>query len=205
MELRPVFTAIAAMRTAYAELGAASIDTLTHRELLLAQGELETLARQMPTQSHRLIARLGAEANPVELGAKSLRDVLRDRLRIKGADARRRIEGAADLGPRTALSGQALPPRLALTAAAQADGLIGADHVRIIRRFFDRLASWVDLTTRTPAEAALVRAATGSDPDGLSQAAHRLATLIDQDGPLPDDTDRARRRDRGSANKAPTG
>jgi hypothetical protein len=194
MELHPVFAAIGAMRTAYAELAAASVDGLTHPELLSAQGELETLARQMPTQSHRMIARLAGEANPVELGAKSLRDVLRDRLQISGGDARRRIEDAAVMGPRVALSGDALGPVLALTAAAQADGRIGADHVRIIRRFFDRLPQWVDLATREQAEATLVRIATGLDPDGLRKAADRLALLIDQDGPMPEDTERARRR-----------
>jgi hypothetical protein len=99
MESDPVFAAIAAMRTAYAQLAAASIDGLTHPELLSAQGELETLTRQMPTQSHRMITRLATEANPVELGATSLREVLRERLRISGADARRRVEDAAVLGP----------------------------------------------------------------------------------------------------------
>jgi hypothetical protein len=39
------------MRAAYAELAAASIDTLTHPELLSAQGELEALARQMPPRA----------------------------------------------------------------------------------------------------------------------------------------------------------
>ncbi len=200
-----MFAAIAAMRTAYADLAAASVDGLTHRDLLAARAEVETLTRQLPTQSHRMIARLTAEANPVELGAKSLRDVLRDRLRICGADAKRRIQDAAALGPRIALSGAGFGPVLVLTAAAQADGRIGADHVRIIRRFFDQLPAWVDLQTREQAEATLVRAAVGLDPDGLRRAADRLATLIDQDGPQPDDTERARRRGLWIENKVPMG
>jgi Domain of unknown function (DUF222) len=194
MELHPVFAAIAAMRAAYADLAAASVGGLTHPELLAAQAEVETLTRQLPTQSHRMIARLAGEASPVDLGAKSLRDVLRERLQISGADAKRRIEDSAVLGPRTALSGEALEPVLPLTAQAQADGRIGAEHVRIIRRFFDRLPAWVDLRTREQAEATLVRTASGLDPDLLRKAADRLATLIDQDGPMPDDTERARRR-----------
>jgi uncharacterized protein DUF222 len=205
VELHPVFAAIATMRAAYAELAAASVDGLTHTELLTAQAEVETLTRQLPTQSHRMIARLAAEANPVELGAKSLRDVLRDRLQISGADAKRRIDEAGDLGPRVALSGEALAPVLPLTAAAQADGRIGAEHVRIIRRFFDHLPTWVDLTTREQAEATLVRAACGVDPDLLGKAADRLATLIDQDGPPPDDTERARRRGLWIGKQGPDG
>jgi Domain of unknown function (DUF222) len=118
MESHPVFAAIAAMRAAYAQLAAASIDTLTHPELLSAQGELETLARQLPAQGHRMIARLAAEASPTELGATCLRDVLTHRLRISGAEARRRIDDAAVLGPRVALTGEVLDPVLALTATA---------------------------------------------------------------------------------------
>jgi Domain of unknown function (DUF222) len=194
MGSHPVFTAIAAMRAAYAELAAASIDTLTHPELLSAQGELEALARQMPPQGHRMMARLAAEASPTDLGATCLRDVLASRLRIARAEARRRIDDAAVLGPRTALTGEVLHPVLAVTAAAQGDGLIGADHVRVIRRFFDHLAPWVDVRTREQAEATLVRVGSGLDPDALRTAAHRLAALIDQDGPLPDEAEHARKR-----------
>jgi hypothetical protein len=189
-----IIAALDTLDAVFDTVAAMPMDALTHREVLNVQGRLEVLARRMPIVGQRLIARLAAEANPVELGAKSLRDVLRDQLRISGADARRRIDEAADLGPRVALSGEVLAPVLPLTAQAQADGRIGAEHVRIIRRFFDQLPSWVDLPTREQAEATLVRAATGLDPDLVRKAADRVATLIDQDGPLPDDTERARRR-----------
>jgi hypothetical protein len=189
-----ILAALDTLDAAFDTVAGMSMDTLTHREVLTVQHRIECLARRMPTLGHRLIARLAAEASPVELGARSLRDVLRERLRISGADAKRRIEDSAVLGPRTALSGEGLEPVLPLTAQAQSDGRIGAEHVRIIRRFFDRLPAWVDLTTREQAEATLVRTATGLDPDLLRKAADRLATLIDQDGPQPDDTERARRR-----------
>ncbi len=194
MEASPVFAAIAEMRAGYAKLAAASLDPLSHQELLTAQDELETLTRQLPTQSHRMIARLAAEASPTELGAKSLREVLAYRLRISRAEARRRLTDAQQLGPRTALSGQPLDPVLAGTAAAQAEGTLGAEHVRIVTAFFDRLPHWVDLPTREQAEATLVRVATGLGPEDLRKAADRLLALIDEDGPEPDDTERARRR-----------
>ncbi len=194
MEARPALAAIATMRAAYDELAGLGLDTLTHPELLAVLGELETLCRQLPTQSHRILARLTAEASPMGLGATTWRDVLTGRLRISRAEAGRRLAEASELGPRTAVSGQPLDPKLGATAAAQAVGAIGAEHVRIIRAFFERLPSWVDLTTRAQAEATLVRAASGSGPDALRKAAERLACLIDQDGPAPDDAERARRR-----------
>ncbi|MCW2732853.1 MAG: hypothetical protein JWR13_3669, partial [Mycobacterium sp.] len=129
MELGSVLEAVAEIRAAYDQLADLPVDDLTPPELLSALGELETLARQLPTQSHRMLARLQHEASPVELGAKSWRDVLSGRLRISGKDATRRLDDARELGPRTALSGQVQQPLLAKTAAAQAAGAIGAEHV----------------------------------------------------------------------------
>ena len=63
--------------------------------------------------------------------------------------AHRRLAEAKELGPRTALNGQPLPPVLAEVAAAQAAGAIGPEHVAVIRNFFDTLPHWVDPTTRT--------------------------------------------------------
>ena len=77
-----------------------------------------------------MIARLAAEASPVALGATSLAEVLWRRLRISRAEARRRIAEAADLGPRRAMTGEALAPVLPVTAAGQARGEIGREHVR---------------------------------------------------------------------------
>jgi hypothetical protein len=190
----PVQVAMAALRAAHESLAACDLEMLTHRELLAALSELEELSRQLPTQSHRILARLAAEASPTELGATCLRDVLTERLRISRSEARRRLSDAEQLGPRTAFSGEPLDPVLARTAAAQSDGTIGPEHVRIVRTFMDRLPAWVDVITREQAECTLVRCAVGLGPDDLRKAADRLAALIDQDGPEPNDAERARRR-----------
>jgi hypothetical protein len=82
------------------------------------------------------------------LGAKSLSQVLTGRLRISATDAKRRIGEADDLGPRVTLSGQTLPPVLPKVAAAQAQGRINAEHVTIIRDFYDKVPAWVDVEVR---------------------------------------------------------
>ena len=48
--------------------------------------------------------------------------------------------------------------------------------------------------TREQTEASLVRIATLTGPETLRKDADTLATLIDQDGPAPDDRERARKR-----------
>ena len=91
------------------------------------------------------------------------------------------------------MTGEPLEPVLTNTAAAQSRGQIGAEHVKIIRKFFKKLPDFVDHDTREAAEAQLAELACGLRPEDLRVAANRLATLLDQDGDLSD-ADRARRR-----------
>jgi hypothetical protein len=172
----------------------ASVDELTHPDLLAQMDRLKSVVWALPAVEHRIVARLAAESSPTELGGTSLADVLATRLRISKGDARSRIKLAELLGPRQAMSGEPLPPKLPNTAAAQERGEIGAEHVKVIEQFFDELPAHVDYQTREAAEADLARIGTELGPAQLRKVAARLAQLIDQDGSPPDDTDRARRR-----------
>ncbi|WP_152275521.1 DUF222 domain-containing protein, partial [Mycolicibacterium phlei] len=64
----------------------------------------------------------------------------------------------------------------------------------MIRKAVAKLPGWVDGATRERVEADLVRAALGVDCDQLASKAKELLYRLDQDGPVPDDTERARRR-----------
>jgi uncharacterized protein DUF222 len=185
---------IAALRTAYDEVAACAVDTLTRDELQREMDELETLGCQLPVQSHRMLAHLQAQATPRELGAKSWRDVLMIRWRLSSGEAHRRLTEAALLGPRRTLTGEPLPPLLAATAAAQALGLITEEHVDEIRKGVARLPGFVDTATRDGIEVDWVRHAVGTGPKELGDTVARRLFLLDQDGPAPDDTERARRR-----------
>jgi hypothetical protein len=83
-----------------------------------------------------------------------------------------------------------VPPNV---AAAQAAGTIGAEHARIIRRFFADLPNAVDFETRQACETDLARIASEHTPDALRKAADRLMELVHPDGDFSD-IDRARRR-----------
>jgi hypothetical protein len=109
-----------------------SLDALTHIELLDPQHRREVVARSVPAVDHQIINRLAAEAGPKALGGTNLADVLSTRLRISKGEARRRIKRAGLLGPRRAITGEALPPMLPNVAAAQARGEIGAEHLTTI-------------------------------------------------------------------------
>ncbi len=156
--------------------------------------EYETLSCQLPSVLHRLLAQLQADTTPRELGAKSWNEVLRIRWRLSTTEAARRLGEAAALGPRRSLTGQALPPVLPVVTAAQAAGRLTADHVKVLRDAVSRLPGFVDQSTREQFEADLVRVAVGVGPKELKDTAELRLFLLDQDGPEPDDAERARRR-----------
>jgi len=137
---------------------------LTAAEVLAIQKRLEHGYRAQPAVDHQLIHQLTAQATPAELGANSWPKVLSEALRISTDEAKRRIKQAELLGPRTAMTGEPLPPTLPNVAAAQARGQIGSEHVRTIEKFFNELPSRIDAQTRDQAEADLARIATGLGP-----------------------------------------
>ncbi|SBS70180.1 conserved hypothetical protein [uncultured Mycobacterium sp.] len=180
--------------TAWDKVAACPANAVTAPELLSVLERVERLRRMLPTVEHTVLTQLQSQTTPITMGAKSWRAVLTNRLAISGADATRRISEAADLGPRHSLTGQALPPTLPTTAAAQSRGEIGADHVAVIRSFMDHLPASVDVATREHAEAQLGGLAGGLTPEGLRKLAHQLMGMINQDGDLDDERDQARKR-----------
>ncbi len=169
-----------------------TFDALTTPERLAVLERFEGFRRQQPAIEHGLINQLAAQADATELGGK-LAPALANRLRISRAEAARRVHEAADLGERRALNGEALPPLLEATAAAQRNGDLGAGHVAVIRSFVHRLPDFVDLETRCKAEAQLARLSREHRPDELAKLADKLTDCLNPDGDFTD-IDRAKRR-----------
>jgi hypothetical protein len=180
--------------SAFEAVAALSFDVLTATERQRLLARLETHRRRLPIAEHPLINKLATESAPETLGAKTLTEALTIGLRISETEARRRIREAEDLGPRTALSGELLEPRLPTTATGQAAGLIGAENVKVIQALFAKLPDAVDYQTREAAERDLGKLAREFGPTELRAAADHLAYLLNQDGPAPTDADRARQR-----------
>ena len=185
MESERIGTRIATMAAELADLLAEPFDALNTAERCALTAQWETLTRSQAVVGHRLVAGL-ADAPLAELGETSAAAALSTLLRISTPEAHRRIRDAADLAPRRALTGQVVEPLLARTTAAQARGQIDAEQMRIIRRFFDHLPSFVTYHERQAAETQLASLAGGLNPDELRVAADRLAMLLDQDGELAD-------------------
>ena len=189
-----ILSALDDLDAALGKLAGLPVEALDGVQVLAVLDRVERLRRRLPAVEHALIAQARCQAAPRDLGAKSWRSVLSQRLGISGADAGRRLAEAADLGPRRALDGEPLEPVLAATAAAQARGEIGAEHVGVIRDFLHHLPAEVDAGTRQAAETELAGLAGGLTPEGLRQVARTLVGYLDPDGTLDDERDHARKR-----------
>ncbi|ULE32993.1 HNH endonuclease signature motif containing protein [Mycobacterium sp. IDR2000157661] len=184
---------VARLRAVREQISGLNVDALTPVERLELLGELEVDRRSQPAAEHRLLQALVNQSTAGEMGGANWPHVLTERLRISRAEARRRLAEAADLGPRTALTGEALEPMLPEVAKRQAAGELGAEHVRIIRTFFAELPVGVDLPTRESCEHTLAALAAEHTPEVLAKAAARLAAYVNPDGEFSD-RDRAAKR-----------
>ena len=199
-----VFAAVARVESEVDALAGLSFDGLTAPEVVQVLAQLETVSRRQPVVAHRLIGKLVRDGSARDLSAKSVTEVLTTALRISPAEAKRRLKDAAELGERTALTGEPLPPLLPATAAGQAAGQISGEHIAIIRKFFKDLPAWVELPTREKAEAELAEVASTFGPEDLRKAAALITALVNPDGEFSD-AERARKRDFTIGRQGPDG
>lgn len=161
--------------------------------LAVADGT-ETVRRRLPAMEHRVIVELECRGVAAQHLQRNTTSLLAARLHLDPAAARARVRAAQLLGPRTGLTGDPLPPLLAATAAAQAVGAISEAHAAIIARTVHALPHTLEPDVAAQAESYLAREATHVNPTELTRHAELLATYLDPDGTLTDDTDRDRRR-----------
>ncbi|MGH3561789.1 MAG: HNH endonuclease signature motif containing protein [Mycobacterium sp.] len=187
-EVAAKFDALDAAVAAIREL---DFESMTPAVRLRALQRLETSVRRQVAVSYDAIAGLARE-DPARIGGL-LHKVLADWLRISCAEARRRMRDAAQLTPRSTLTGQQLPPELPVTAQAWHDGVLDEQHLRVIQQFMRDLPEATPAETVERAEAFLAEQAAELRPDQLAKVADRYAMLINPDGRFSD-KDRARHR-----------
>ncbi|BBZ77361.1 hypothetical protein MANY_26980 [Mycolicibacterium anyangense] len=175
-------------------LSACDVGALSPREMVAALESLQRVRNALPAVEHRLLAALQRQSTPAELGdAPTWAVWLRDLLLLSSAEARRRVDHATALGPRTSLTGQPLGPELPATAAAQADGLITEAHVAVMADFAARIPDGVDPQEVAEAEANLAELAAAFTPEELRTLVAKQLYCWNQDGQFSD-ADRATKR-----------
>ncbi|WP_024332523.1 HNH endonuclease signature motif containing protein [Gordonia hirsuta] len=115
--------------------------------------------------------------------------------RLGPSESKRRMALARNLVPRTTVSGEPLEPVLPETAAAVAEGQIGAPHAVVIAAIMKKVLDAVEPERHAEIEKELAEHARNLSPAGLTKAGARLLTLIDPDGAYTEPRDRLRQRD----------
>jgi hypothetical protein len=177
-----------AVESAVAELAGQASVAWSNADRRAVIQRMETVSRSVTAYSHtwlnELIAQHGLDVYPGSVPC-SVAWMLRITPRTAGA----RVRLAAELGDRTALSGEPLPPLLPHTAAAVRAGLLDAQHVQMIREFFRHLPATVDPQTRDRAEQQLVGLASTRRPDDFAPLVAHLDSILDPDGDFDENED----------------
>jgi hypothetical protein len=186
--------AVAGLTAALTQLTSASLVGLSRDELLALADAVEAHRRRLAVIDHALVTELEARGTAREVGARDTADLLVQRLHVSRTTARRRVQDAAELAPRVALTGERLPPLRPHVAAAQADGVLGEEHVRVIAKALDALPTALPTEVVAEAEACLVQRARDLEPGQLRVIAQRVLDHLDPDGQLTNEADQQRRR-----------
>ncbi|WP_350224962.1 DUF222 domain-containing protein, partial [Arthrobacter sp. efr-133-TYG-120] len=124
-------------------------------------------------------------AAAVDDGYRNAAEFLRARLRIGIGEARRRLTLAAGVLPQTGLTGQDLPARHEVLAAALSTAAVPTRSATIISTALEQVRHHADADTARQMEHSLTRTAMESDPDFVHRTAKRWIDAIDQDGTEP--------------------
>ncbi|WP_332602166.1 HNH endonuclease signature motif containing protein [Arthrobacter sp. S2(2024)] len=124
-------------------------------------------------------------AAAVDDGYRNAAEFLRARLRIGIGEARRRLALASGVLPQTGLTGQDLPARHELLAAALSTAAVPSRSATIISTALEQVRHHADPDTARQMEHSLTRTALESDPDFVHRTAKRWVDAIDQDGTEP--------------------
>ena len=166
-----------------------SVSSLRPQELLEAVCGIEVLTRKAHAAMLELVAGLDAAKVAGEQGFGTPWRLLSAMLDLSAGQARARMRDAEQLATRRTLTGEVLPARLPVTAAALASGAIGTGQLKVITQTMAALPSAISQDDRDWAEAALAEHAHNFDPRRLRVIAQRIIDQLDPDGPAPVEPD----------------
>jgi hypothetical protein len=163
-------------------------------DVLAELRELEVLRRRLTVIDHALIDELDRRGVAGRLVMGSTAAVLQGMLRLSPGEASDRVTAARACGSRTSLIGEPLSPVLPALAAAQADGVVSAEHTQTILAALKRLPAAVSVEDRTLAEKHLVEAAATLRPREVAMVGKRILAHLHPDGTLASDAEQQRQR-----------
>jgi hypothetical protein len=174
--------------------GLGELSRAADADVLAELRELEALRRRLAVADHALIAELDRRGLAGRLVMPSTSAVLQGLLRLSPHEAKQRVQAARACGPRTSLTGEALPALLPRLAAAQAAGQVSPEHGRVILHTLAQLPGTVSTDEHALAEQHLVDAAATLRPREVGLLGQRILAHLHPDGMLAADVEQQRRR-----------
>lgn len=149
---------------------------------------INRLAEALSVVTLSVFQRVGA---PRDYGAKSTRDLVRDRCGVSSREASRRLDLADNLGKRVTTSGESLEPVNPAIAEGLRSGRLSTVQAGLITRFIGELPRSVTEAQRLEAESILVDKAPAVHVKDIRILFDEILKWLDPDGELPkDDTPR---------------
>lgn len=160
--------------------------------VLAVAEEHERAYRRMSSIGHQRVAEVSDRGMVGELGYRTVRDLMADRLRIP--DANRRVHHMRMIAPLRSFSGEVLEPRCPNLAEAVAQGDCAPAHVNAVLEILNKIPQAVPADVKQTAEKFMADFARQLSPKQITQVGTHLLARVDPDGSLTDDVDRKRRR-----------
>lgn len=149
---------------------------------------IETLNRLTEALSVVTLSVFGRVGTPRDFGAKSTRDLVKNRLGVSVREAARRVDLADQLGKRVTVAGESLEPEHPIVADALRTGTLSSVQVGIITRFLEKLPRRVTEDQRLEAERILVEKAPEVDVRDIRVLFDEILKWLDPDGEQPDES-----------------
>src|SRR3954467_3560246 len=204
MITRAVDEAVALLRAGVDALLAVPVDGLEAVEFVRVIEAVEVQRRRLEAVDQRLLAGASAAGVASLFGQPGLAGALASLLRIDVPEARRRVARAVDLGPRRALTGEALEPILPLAARAGPGGGASAAQADVVIQCLEKIPASAPAAAWPVAERVLVEAARHEGPRSLHRTGVELIARLDPDGLEPAE-DRVQRQRGFTLAKRPDG
>jgi Domain of unknown function (DUF222) len=167
-----------------------SASALSDAELLDALRAKEVARRRLYADELGLIAEVAARGITDKRGCFiGVGALLRETFNLGPGEVRKLVAHSRALNETVSPSGARIAPTLPVVADALAEGVIGPEHVEVIRHAVAKLPSTATTEDRVMAEKILCEAATSSEPFLVRKLGEEIQQRLDPDGDEPKDED----------------
>ena len=172
----------------------AAVRSMGPHDLLDAVEVMQQATNLLGSCDQAVVSEIDRQDVHVPSGATSTAQLLSDHLRIRPAEAKRRVVTARSCTERVSFDSAVLPPVCAHVAVAQAAGAINTDQAGVIARALGGMPTGVPVEKLEQVEQALVELAGKRNATDVAAAGRAARDRFEADNPEPRGQKQRRRR-----------